>query len=231
MAWIRVETKLPRDPKIAGLSTHEAKWTYIVLLCAASEQGGKFESAKHLEACMPYDLHRYLPELEGVGLLIRDGESFSVANWDTYQRPYDPRAATRQAAYRSRKAHEDEDHNGDHNAPVTNHALRYDTIRHDTSPTGKPPKAPTERQQLLGWFKDRKLSSPTGYVLTDAVDMLKGYGLQATLSAFTAAAAEGAKTSKAIVSTAERNLRIKPRALPKQNGFVPADTSIYDKEA
>jgi hypothetical protein len=61
--------------------------------------------------------------------------------------------------------------------------------------------------------------------------MLKGYGLQATLSAFTAAAAEGAKTSKAIVSTAERNLRIKPRALPKQNGFVPADTSIYDKEA
>jgi hypothetical protein len=227
MAWIRVETKLPRDPKIAGLSSPEAKWSYVVLLCAASEQGGKFESAAHLEACIPQDLHRHLPELEGVGLLIREGSTFAVANWDTYQRPYDPRAATRQAAYRSRKNHADDEHN----AGITDNALRYDTVRHDTSPHGDSPKAPSDRQKMLGWFKERSLSAPTGYVLTDAVDMLKGYGLDPTLRAFAKAAQEGAKTTKAIVSTAERALRVKTNGYHKTNGLVAPDVSIYDKEA
>jgi hypothetical protein len=233
MAWIRIESGLPRDPKVAELSSNDARWAYMVLLCAAKEQDGAFQSWQHLEACVPQEFWKWLPEIMEVGLLhrITDGvdESkarFEVANWDKYQRAYDPNNAARVARSRARKRD-----GNDLDMDVTDmsaNGLRDNTIQDNTNT--KESKAPTDRQRILKWLSGMDMQKPVGYVMTDLMDMVKGYGYDMTVSALSAARQRGNVTTKAMVAAAETSLRVAKKPQASARSATPIDVSIYDND-
>lgn len=180
MAWIRLETGLTRDASVVMLSSDEVRWAYVAILCAAKEFEGKFSSRSHLAACVSATVASHVDELLASGLIVSEEDAVLVPAWDKYQKAFDPNAATRMREYRDRK-----------------------------KVTEEPGKDKTDRQKALDYFTENGLARPTGYVLTDFGDMLKGYGLEALIAALDAARADGAKTTKAIVSTAESTLRRK----------------------
>lgn len=197
MAWIRLETGLTRDASVVMLSSDEVRWAYVAILCAAKEFEGKFSSRAHLDACVSPTVAANADELIAAGLIVVEGDAVLVPAWDKYQKAFDPHAAARMREYRERKKDGDE-----------------------------PVKAKTERQKALDYFTTHGLSRPSGYVLTDFYDMLKGYGMEALTGALDAARADGAKTTKAIVSTAEAMLRRKTiRRVAKMPG---TDGSAYE---
>ncbi len=230
MAWLRIESGMPRDSKVAELSSDESRWAYIVLLCAAKEQEGHFASWQHLEACVPQKFWKWLPEMIEVGLLQRitdEGDEskahFQVANWDKYQRPYDPNNAMRVARSRAKKR----DGNGE-DMDVTDmsaNGLRYDTVRDDTNTDTVKPL--TDRQKILKWLSDEGMQKPVGYVMTDLMDILKAYGYDKTIAALTYARSSGNKTTKAMVSAAESSFRRKPMTTTSR-AATPSDVSVYD---
>lgn len=180
MAWIRLETGLPRDAAVVVLTSDDVRWAYVAILCAAKEFEGRFSSLAHLEACVSRTVAANASELLAAELLTMDGDAILVPAWDKYQKAFDPHAATRMREYRERKKDGEE-----------------------------ATKVKTDRQKALDYFSENGLQRPTGYVLTDFNDMLKGYGLEALTGALNTARLDGAKTTKAIVSQAESSLRRK----------------------
>lgn len=241
MAWLRIESGMPRDNKVAELSSDESRWSYIVLLCAAKEQEGRFASWQHLEACIPQKHWRYLAEMVDVGLLLRipDGKDeskarFEVANWDKYQRPYDPNNAVRVARSRAKRKAEGNEHVMDDNGAlqtITPNALQYSTVPYITDTTTDQPssKTLTDRQRILKWLTGEGMQKPVGYVMNDLMDMLKAYGFDKTVAALKFARDGGNKTTKAMVSAAETSFRRKPSAqAPNARNATPKDVSVYD---
>jgi hypothetical protein len=239
MAWLRIESGMPRDSKVAELSSDDARWAYIVMLCAAKEQEGHFASWAHLEACVPQKHWKFLNEMVEVGLLMRvaDGADeakarFEVANWDKYQRPYDPNNAARVARSRAKKKADDNGEVTDGNGAlqtITPNALRYDTVRYATDGIdNKAESAPrTDRQRILKWLTDEGMQKPVGYVLNDLLDMVKGYGFTATVSALEYARNSGNKTTKAMVAAAETSFRVGKRTVSPRSA-TPTNSSVYD---
>lgn len=233
MPWIRMEDSLPRDPKIAALPSNEARWAYIVLLCAAKEQEGRFASWAHLEACTPQWMWKHHAEFIEAGLLERVVDpsdeakaTFIVANWDKYQRPYDPGNAARVAKSRAKSRENGNGLDMEEDMPVTTitgNALRDGTLRDDTLPKTKGTQA-----EVIAWLKENGYTKPTGYVLTDLKDMLQGYGPTTVIEALGRCKSEGNRTTKALVQAAERKLRTK--FTTSTRGAVPTDTSVYDRE-
>ncbi len=241
MAWLRIESGMPRDNKVAELSSDESRWAYIVLLCAAKEQEGRFASWQHLEACIPQKHWKYLSEMIEVGLLVRVNDStdetkarFEIANWDKYQRPYDPNNAVRVARSRAKRKSESNDDVMDGNGAlqtITPNGLQYSTVRYDTDNADAQPqeKKLTDRQKILKWLTEANMQKPVGYVMNDLMDMLKAYGYEKTVAALTSARTGGNRTTKAAVSAAEASFRRKPMTqVTTSRAATPTDTSVYD---
>jgi hypothetical protein len=89
----RCYSDLPRHKKLWRLPDHNARWAWIVLLCAASETNGVFESDQHLQAMIGSQNTKYLPHFRRVGLL----DGLVVHDWDEWQEPADGMKAARES--------------------------------------------------------------------------------------------------------------------------------------
>ena len=106
--------------------------------------------------------------------------------------------------------------------------LRDDTVQDITNT--KESKAPTDRQRILKWLSGMDMQKPVGYVMTDLMDMVKGYGYDMTVSALSAARQRGNVTTKAMVAAAEMSLRVAKKPQASARSATPIDVSIYDND-
>jgi hypothetical protein len=109
MGWTRIESSMPRHPKVAGLTVH-AKWAFVEALCWSVEQ----HTDGHIPATVPFRTftdHRrpddVMVELIAAGLLEQNGTGVVVHDFDDYQLSGAQDKAKREAA-RERKRRERE---------------------------------------------------------------------------------------------------------------------------
>ena len=79
--WWRCYSDLPRHKKLWRLPDNNARWAWVVLLCAASETNGVFESDQHIEAIIGTQNAKFLPVFRRVGLM----DGLVVHDWDEWQ--------------------------------------------------------------------------------------------------------------------------------------------------
>lgn len=110
VAWITVDAGLPEHPKLTGLPSDAARWSWLVIVCAAKRQRkpGRFADAKHLREVVGRHA-RHLPAFIGAGLIEATAEGLVIHDWAEYQR--DPTNADRQQRHRD-KAVTKRDSNG-----------------------------------------------------------------------------------------------------------------------
>jgi hypothetical protein len=89
----RCYSDMPRHKKLWRLTDNNARWAWVVLLCAASETNGLFESDQHIEALIGTQNAKFLPQFRRVGLL----DGLVVHDWDEWQEPTDGLRAAREA--------------------------------------------------------------------------------------------------------------------------------------
>jgi hypothetical protein len=95
---------MPKDGKVATLSSDGVRWAFVAIVLAAKEQDrqGFFDSLAHLKAVVSASVAECVEELVDKGLLSVDPEGgIHVSRWSRYQ--IDPTAAARAKAYRERK--------------------------------------------------------------------------------------------------------------------------------
>jgi hypothetical protein len=101
--WAKMDVGMPRDPKIATLSSDAARWAFVAIVLAAKEQDrpGGFESTEHLAAVVSPSVASHVEALVDKGLLSLDPEGgIHVSKWSRYQ--IDPTKPERAARYRER---------------------------------------------------------------------------------------------------------------------------------
>lgn len=112
----RCYSDLPRHKKLWRLPDNNARWAWVVLLCAASETNGVFESDQHVEALVGTQNAKYLPHFRRVGLL----DGLAVHDWDEWQEPSDGlREARKKLAEAGRERLDRLGLRDSHDAPVT----------------------------------------------------------------------------------------------------------------
>jgi hypothetical protein len=79
--WWRCYSDLPKHKKLWRLPDNNARWAWVVLLCAASETHGVFESDQHIEAVIGTQNAKWLAVFRRVGLL----DGLVVHDWDEWQ--------------------------------------------------------------------------------------------------------------------------------------------------
>lgn len=90
--WWRCYSDLPKHKKLWRLPDNNARWAWVVLLCAASETHGVFESDQHIEAVIGTQNAKWLAVFRRVGLL----DGLVVHDWDEWQEtPQDASRAER----------------------------------------------------------------------------------------------------------------------------------------
>jgi hypothetical protein len=95
---------MPKDGKVATLSSDGVRWAFVAIVLAAKEQDrqGFFDSLAHLKAVVSTTVADCVEELVDKGLLSVDPDGvIHVSRWTRYQ--IDPTAAARAKAYRERK--------------------------------------------------------------------------------------------------------------------------------
>ena len=103
--WAKFDVGMPRDAKVATLSSDAVRWAFVAVILAAkeSDRPGYFESLKHLSAVVSPTVGMAIGELVDSGLLAVDPDGvIHVAQWRKYQ--IDPTKPERAARYRERKA-------------------------------------------------------------------------------------------------------------------------------
>ena len=101
--WAKFSVGMPRDPKVATLSTDGSRWAFVAVVLAAKEQDrpGGFENIDHLRAVVSLTVGEHIQELVDRGLLSVDPEgAIRVASWTKYQ--IDPTKPERAARYRAK---------------------------------------------------------------------------------------------------------------------------------
>jgi hypothetical protein len=102
--WAKFDVGMPKDGKVATLSSDGVRWAFVAIVLAAKEQDrqGFFDSLAHLKAVVSGTVADCVEELVDKGLLSVDPEGgIHVSRWTRYQ--IDPTAAARAKAYRERK--------------------------------------------------------------------------------------------------------------------------------
>jgi hypothetical protein len=90
--WWRCYSDLPKHKKLWRLPDNNARWAWVVMLCAASETHGVFESDQHIEAVIGTQNAKWLAVFRRVGLL----DGLVVHDWDEWQEtPQDASRAER----------------------------------------------------------------------------------------------------------------------------------------
>ena len=87
--WWRCYSDLPKHKKLWRLPDNNARWAWVVMLCAASETHGVFDSDQHIEAVIGTQNAKWLAVFRRVGLL----DGLVVHDWDEWQET--PRDAAR----------------------------------------------------------------------------------------------------------------------------------------
>lgn len=108
MTWTRIESSMPRHPKIAGLSVH-AKWAFIETICWSVEQhtDGHIPPTVPFRTFAPQKSAAVLAELLAAGLLEPNGDGVTIHDFDDYQMSGADDKARREAArLRKRKERE-----------------------------------------------------------------------------------------------------------------------------
>ena len=103
--WAKFDVGMPRDAKVATLSSDAVRWAFVSVILAAkeSDRPGYFESLKHLSAVVSPTVGMAIGELVDSGLLAVDPDGvIHVAQWRKYQ--IDPTKPERAARYREKKA-------------------------------------------------------------------------------------------------------------------------------
>lgn len=172
VAWITVDAGLPEHPKLTALPSDAARWSWLVIVCAAKRQRkpGRFADAKHLREVVGRHA-RHLPAYLAVGLIepAADG-SLAIHDWAEYQR--DPTAAARQARHRDGIVTERDSH-GNVTDDVTTLA-RAGALSLSVS-LSNPPNVKNLDDGSLGGSADE------GDVLTDYRDLTLRYPTKATV--------------------------------------------------
>lgn len=102
--WAKFDVGMPKDGKVATLSSDGVRWAFVAIVLAAKEQDrqGFFDSLAHLKAVVSMTVADCVEELVDKGLLSVDPDGvIHVSRWTRYQ--IDPTAAARAKAYRERK--------------------------------------------------------------------------------------------------------------------------------
>ena len=102
--WAKFDVGMPKDGKVATLSSDGVRWAFVAIVLAAKEQDrqGFFDSLAHLKAVVSTTVADCVEELVDKGLLSVDPDGvIHVSRWTRYQ--IDPTAAARAKAYRERK--------------------------------------------------------------------------------------------------------------------------------
>ena len=90
--WWRCYSDLPKHKKLWRLPDNNARWAWVVMLCAASETHGVFESDQHIEAVIGTQNAKWLAVFRRVGLL----DGLVIHDWDEWQEtPQDASRAER----------------------------------------------------------------------------------------------------------------------------------------
>lgn len=99
MTWTRIESSMPRHPKVAGLTVH-AKWAFIEALCWSVEQhtDGHIPSTMPFRTFAPVKTSSVLAELLDAGLLEQNGTGVVIHDFDDYQMSGAEDKARREAA-------------------------------------------------------------------------------------------------------------------------------------
>ena len=101
--WAKFDVGMPRDAKVATLSSDAARWAFVAIILAAkeSDRPGYFESLKHLLAVISPTVGEAVGELVDSGLLAVDPDGvIHIAQWRKYQ--IDPTKPERAARYREK---------------------------------------------------------------------------------------------------------------------------------
>ena len=103
--WAKFDVGMPRDAKVATLSSDAVRWAFVAVILAAkeSDRPGYVESLKQLSAVVSPTVGMAIGELVDSGLLAVDPDGvIHIAQWRKYQ--IDPTKPERAARYRERKA-------------------------------------------------------------------------------------------------------------------------------
>lgn len=86
MAWARIESSMPRHPKVAGLSVH-AKWALIEAICWSVSQStdGAIPGSVPFSMFAPTNTKRVIAELANAGLLEINGAGARIHDFSDYQ--------------------------------------------------------------------------------------------------------------------------------------------------
>ena len=89
MKWIKLDTAIRTDDKVALLPSDNARWAWIAVLVAAGAQDGRpWRSFKHLDACLSGTERKHVKTLVAAGL-VEEAESGHVVipGWSSHQVP------------------------------------------------------------------------------------------------------------------------------------------------
>jgi hypothetical protein len=89
MRWIKLDTAIRTDDKVALLPSDSARWAWIAVLVAAGAQDGRpWKSFKHLDACLSASERKQVKVLVEAGLVeeAEDGHVV-IPGWSSHQVP------------------------------------------------------------------------------------------------------------------------------------------------
>jgi hypothetical protein len=89
MRWIKLDTAIRTDDKVALLPSDNARWAWIAVLVAAGAQDGRpWKSFKHLDACLSATERKHVKTLVAAGLVeeAEDGHVV-IPGWSSHQVP------------------------------------------------------------------------------------------------------------------------------------------------
>jgi hypothetical protein len=100
LTWARIESSMPRHPKVIGLSVH-AKWAFMEMLCWSVEQ----TTDGRINAGIPISTFTngakpdaVITQLVAAGLLERNGDGYVIHDFEDYQMSGARDKARREAA-------------------------------------------------------------------------------------------------------------------------------------
>lgn len=89
MKWIKLDTAIRTDDKVALLPSDNARWAWVAVLVAAGAQDGRpWSSFKHLNACLSATERKHVKILVAAGLVeeVADGQVI-IPGWSSHQVP------------------------------------------------------------------------------------------------------------------------------------------------
>lgn len=105
MAWLRIDDKFDRHPKVTQLN-HKERWVWISLLCYCASYNTGGYLPQNISELVPGASGRFLAKCNELELLDLTAGELRIHDWEHYA-PKDPTGSERQAAWRKRHQQRD----------------------------------------------------------------------------------------------------------------------------